>query len=290
MKPINWRITGLFVFIILTWGLSWPINKVGLNYLSPLWYATARLVIGTVTMMLIVFVTGKLTLPKREDMPLILIIGLLQISLYILLANLGLAYLPAGRASLLAYTTPLWIVPSATLFFHEETSPMRWIGFILGMGGLLLLLSPADLDWEQPHVLFGSAMLLLASLSWAISMLCARYMHWSKSPLELIPWQLLIATLPVLVCALVLEPTPHVQWTNELIISLFYTGVIVTGISYWCGLIVNKELPTTIVSLGFLTVPALSLATSSLFMHESITMATTLALAMILAGLACVVL
>jgi len=289
VKNFNYRIFGLFVFIILSWGLAWPINKIGLQYMSPLWYTATRLIVGTVTMMAFVIAVKKFTLPRPKDYPLIAIIGLLQISIYILLANIGLAYLPAGRSSLLAYTTPLWIMPAATLFFNEEAGWLRWLGFALGLGGLLILLSPWELNWSDTHVLFGAAMLLLASLCWAISMLCARYMQWNKSPLELIPWQLLIGTIPILLFAWVKEPSISIDWNLPLILSLVYTGFLVTGLSYWSGVVINKELPTIVVSLGFLIVPVFSLATSALFLHEAISFATASAMVFILLGLVCVV-
>lgn len=269
--------------------MAWPINKIGLAYMSPLWYTAIRLIVGTVTMMAIVIAINKFSLPKKKDLPLIAIIGLLQISIYILLANVGLAYLPAGRSSLLAYTTPLWVMPAATLFFNEETGWLRWVGFALGIAGLVVLLCPWEMDWTNSRTLFGSAMLLLASLCWAISMLCARYMQWSKSPLELIPWQLLIGTLPILALALIKEPSVSIHWDLPLILSLVYTGFLVTGLSYWSGIVVNRALPTSVVSLGFLLVPVCSLIVSAIFMHEVVNLPTTVAMGLILAGLVCVV-
>ena len=289
MSKVNVRILGLFLFIIMSWGLAWPINKVGLSFMSPLWYTTFRLIVGTFTMMAIVLAVNKFSLPERKDIPLILIIGLLQISFYVFLTNLGLNYIPAGRASLLAYTTPLWVMPIAILFFQEKPGRLKWIGFTFGLIGLFILLSPWELDWSDSRILFGSAMLLLASLSWAISMLCARYMHWNKSPLELIPWQLLVGTIPILMFAWVKEPAVSISWNMPLVLSLAYTGILVTGISYWMGVIINKELPSLVVSLGFLVVPIFSLLVSAFFMHEVITIATASAVTMILMGLVFVV-
>ncbi|EKD71667.1 MAG: DMT family permease [uncultured bacterium] len=290
MQKLSLKYYGLFIFIIFSWALGWPANKVGLMYMSPLWYTATRLIIGTATMMSLVIAVGKFALPQRRDIPLILIIGLLQISFYILLANYGLAYLPAGRASLIAYTTPLWVMPATVLIFHEQVGTFKWIGFILGTAGLVILLSPWEINWADGYVLFGSAMLLLASLSWAISMLCARYMRWNKTPLELMPWQLLIGTLPILLLAVTKEPSITVHWNLPLVLSLVYTGVLVTGLSYWSGVVVNKELPTIIVSLGFLIVPVFSIALSAMFMHEPINIPTATAMLMIFFGLVCVVL
>lgn len=288
MKKINFRILGLFIFIIFSWGLAWPINKVGLDYVSPAWYTAIRLIVGTVTMMILVTALGKFSIPRPKEYPLVFSIGLLQIGIYLLLASIGLAYLPAGRSSLLAYTTPLWIMPLTILFFHEEASPLKWIGFLLGIAGLTILLSPWELNWSDRNVLFGTAMLLLASFCWAISMLCARYMKWTKSPLELIPWQILVGTIPIVIYACLQEPSPTITWSAPLILSLLYTGGLVTGVSYWSGLVINKELPVIIVSLGFLLVPVFSLVVSALFMHEVITLSTAAAMSFIILGLVCV--
>jgi drug/metabolite transporter (DMT)-like permease len=289
MKAINYRIVGLFAFIILSWGTAWPVNKIGLQYLSPVWYTAFRLMVGTITMTALVASVKKFTLPQRGDWPLIAIIGLLQISIYILLTNIGLAYLPAGRSSLIAYTTPLWIMPAATLFFHEESGPLKWLGFMLGVGGLMVLLSPWEMNWSDKGVLFGAGMLLLASLCWAISMLGVRYMQWTKSPLELIPWQLLIGTIPIVIFALIKEPHLSIHWNLPLVLSLIYTGFLVTGVSYWSGVVINRELPTIVVSLGFLVVPVFSLAISAYFLHEVVTLPTALAMGSIILGLMCVV-
>jgi drug/metabolite transporter (DMT)-like permease len=279
----------LFLFIILSWGIAWPINKIGLAYMSPLWYTTWRLLIGTATMMILVIGAKKLSLPKLIDLPLILNVGILQISLFILLVNIGLTYLPAGRSALLAYTTPLWIMPASIFFFGESSTPLKWIGFLLGVGGLLFLLSPWEINWQDKNTLIGASMLLLASLSWAVSMLGVRYMRWTKSPFELIPWQLLIGTLPVLSLALMKEPHTTFNWNASLTLSLLYTGAVVTGLSYWGGVVVNKALPTILLSLGFLLVPVLSLIISSYYMHEVITHSTAIAMIIILIGLICVV-
>ena len=289
LKRINYRILALFIFVVLCWGLAWPVNKIGLQYMSPLWYTASRLLIGTFAMLGIVIATRKFVWPSKQDIPLILVIGVLQISIYILLTNVGLAYLPAGRSSLLAYTTPLWVMPIGILFFNERPGPLKWIGFILGVVGLVLLINPWELNWSDTGIIIGTSALLLASLIWVISMFLVRYLPWHKSPLQLIPWQLLVGAIPILLYAGIKEPIFAVTWNTSLIVSLIYTGVMVTGVSYWIAVIINKELPTIVLSLGFLIVPIFSFLVSAIFLGEKIPMITGVAIALVLLGLACVV-
>jgi drug/metabolite transporter (DMT)-like permease len=289
MKKFNYRIFNLFLIIVFSWGLAWPINKIGLAYMSALWYTAARLIIGSVVMMLLIIILKKFTWPERRDIPLILVIGWLQIGIYILLTNVGLAYLPAGRSSLLAYTTPLWVMPIANLFFHEKSGILRWLGFLIAVSGLIILMNPWELNWSDHNVIIGSSALLLASLGWAISMFGVRHMRWTKSALQLIPWQLIAGAIPVVIFAWIKEPGPTIVWNEPLVISLIYTGILVTGISYWLGVVINQELPPVVLSLGFLVVPVISLTTSAIFLHEKINLPTIVAASLILLGLGLVV-
>jgi drug/metabolite transporter (DMT)-like permease len=257
--------------------------------MSPLWYTITRLLLGACAMMAIVVATKNFILPQRKDIPLILIIGLLQISIYILLTNIGLAYLPAGRSSLIAYTTPLWVMPIATVFFNEEAGLLKWMGFVLAIIGLIILMNPWQLHWSDHNIILGSSALLLASLCWAISIICVRYMAWDKSPLQLMPWQLFTGAIPLLIYALLHEPQIHATWNSSLILSLIYTGVLVTGISYWCAIIVNKALPAIVLSLGFLVVPVFSYTVSAVYLQETINIPTLVAIVLILFGLGLVV-
>jgi drug/metabolite transporter (DMT)-like permease len=279
---------GLFSLIIISMGLAWPINKIGLNYTSALWYTALRLIYATFAMFIVATLARRFSIPQKHDWPLILAIGLLQISLYILLTNIGLRYLPAGRSSLLAYTTPLWVMPLSILFFNERASISKWLGFLFGISGLILLIAPWQLNWQDKHIIIGIACLLLASFSWAISMFCARYMKWGKTPLELMPWQLLIGAIPILLLAIIKEPTMVIINSWQLWASLVYTGIIVTGFAYWFGVIINKELPTLVVSIGFLLVPVLSMIISAYFLHEVITSLSIAAMLLILLGLSLV--
>lgn len=40
------RIYVLIILLIIVWGLCWPINKMGLDFIAPIWFAAFRLLIG----------------------------------------------------------------------------------------------------------------------------------------------------------------------------------------------------------------------------------------------------
>lgn len=289
--PTFSRAYGLLIILILVWGLTWPLSKIGLQYMPALWFVGYRLLIGTISMFVVVMAMRKLVWPHCADLPLIFTMGIVQIDLFMTFINLGLQYVDAGRSAILVYTTPLWVMPLAILFFGEKAGYKKWLGFFLGMLGVVVLFGPWAINWSDHKALLGNGFLLLAALCWAVSMLCARHMHWTRSPLELIPWQLLVGTVPVMLLAFFAHPHVLIQWQNHILIMvLLYSSVLGIAFAYWGTMVITKELPSVTASLSFLGVPVSGLIFSAFILHEPITLSIGLAMLLIISGLVCVAL
>src|SRR5258708_5703772 len=100
---------------IVLFGLTWPVMKIGLLAGTPVWLAAGRATMSALTAFAMMEALGRLSLPHREDWPVILSVGGLQLTSFFALANLGVQALPAGRSGVLAYTTMLWMVPLSLL-------------------------------------------------------------------------------------------------------------------------------------------------------------------------------
>lgn len=275
----------LLAGLIVIWGLGWPMNKIGLQYIPAIWFAALRLLLAAISMFLLVSMLGKLIFPTKKDLPLIFSLGFLQTGFYLLFINLGLEKVEAGRSAIIAYTTPLWVMPIATLFFKEKATLLKKIGFLFGLTGIIVLFSPWSLDWSDREILWGNGILLLAAFCMTASLLCARHMQWTRSPLELLPWQLLVGTIPVLALAIYQHPHPVVEWNTPLVSTLLYTAIIGTAFGYWFANIIGKALPSTTFSLGLLGVPLCGLLSSVLILSEPMTMPIKMALFFIPMGL-----
>lgn len=280
----------LLILVVLAWGLSWPANKEGLNYAPPLWFASMRLSFATVAMFILTLFLKKLIWPSLKDLPIIFAMGIFQIAFFILFINLGLELGTSGRSAILVYTTPLWVMPPAILIFKEHSSPLKWAGFILGIIGVLIMVGPWEMDWSNPSIRIGTIFLLLASISFSISILCARHMTWHHTPLELIPWQLLIASLLVIITACIYTPHPHIQWNVTASICVFYTAIIATALGFWGISVLSKGLTSVIMSLSFLGVPVSGVIFSVILLHEALPLFMIVAMIFIVSGLSCVAL
>ncbi|MBN9286352.1 MAG: hypothetical protein BGO43_12690 [Gammaproteobacteria bacterium 39-13] len=277
-----------FALVILLWGINWPVNKIGMEYMPAIWHAALRIGIACLSIFLFVFFTGKLKLPSKKDLPIIFTIGILQMGLFILLINLGLYYVEAGRSAILVYTTPLWVMPIATLFFNEKMTRLKGIGFILGMLGILILLDPWNMNFSSSSTWYGYGFLLLAALSLAVAICAARNMSWTNPPLVLLPWQLLVGAIPLIICAALMHPSPGIQWNSTSITAMAYTGILATAVGNWAATSVSRSLPSITVSIGFLGVPLCGVLSAAWMLDEAITLSIKLAMLFIFGGLLCV--
>ncbi len=274
------------IIVIVAWGLTWPVNKVVLATLSPLWAVTLRSAIATVALFALTGGLGRLTLPPRRDLPVLLSITLLHMVGFNLLASWGLGLVPTGRTVVLAYTTPLWVTPGAALLLREPLTARRGVGVLVGLAGLVTLFNPLALDWSDRAVVLGNLAILAGALLWALSILHIRAHRWVSTPFALIPWETLLATALLVPIALGTTAPAPADWTASFVVLLLYLGIVGTAVAYWATATASRHLPAVSTSLGLLATPVVSVITATLWLGEPLTPSLVTAIVLVLGGVA----
>lgn len=180
--------------VVLAWGFTWVVNKLLLQYMTPIWAAAARSIAGTAALLALGLALRRVAWPVKADLPVILSVGLLHMGAFAALVSLGLQHVPAGRSVVLAYTTPLWVIPAAWLFLGEPIGRGRQAGLALGMLGLIVIFNPFAFDWRNREALVGNGLILAGALCWAANIVYVRAHRWVTPPFELAFWQALLAS------------------------------------------------------------------------------------------------
>jgi drug/metabolite transporter (DMT)-like permease len=272
--------------VVAAWGLTWPVNKVVLATLSPLWAVALRSAIATIALFALTASRGRIGWPPRQDLPVLLSITLLHMVGFNLLTSWGLGLVPTGRTVVLAYTTPLWVTPGAVLFLREPITARRAVGVLMGLAGLVTLFNPLALDWSDRDVVRGNLAILAGALLWALSILHIRAHRWASTPFALIPWETLLATVLLAPFALATIPPAPAQWTPSFITLLLYLGIVGTAIAYWATATASRNLPAVTTSLGLLATPVVSVVTATLWLGEPLTPSLVVAIVLVLGGVA----
>ena len=275
----------LLCFNALGWGLNFPVLKLGLAFSPPMLFTCMRMALGTLAMFIIAGLLGVLRLPRRGDLPILLSVGVLQNMAFITLVTLGVQYLPAGRAAILAYTTPIWVVPAAALFLGERFTLPRAMGVGLGLAGLLTVFNPLSIDWSNHDVFIGGGLIMLGTILWTAGLIHVRRHHWQGDVLSLIPWQLLTSVLALLPLALLLESPSQIDWEPSFVWMLVFSGAIASGICVAAQVAAIRSLPAVSLSLSSASVPAVGMLAAVWFLHEIPTRSDLTGFALIALGI-----
>jgi drug/metabolite transporter (DMT)-like permease len=276
----------LLALLALVWGVHWAVVKQGLGYMPPLQYAALRLLVGLLTMLAILGVQRRIRRPPRSDVPIILSVGLVQIAAGVLIMNLALQAVPAGRSSVLLYAMPIWVAVLMWVFFRARPRRNELIGLILGLTGLLVLVNPTVIDWGVPAELAGTLALIGNAVLWAAVTIHIRRHTWVSNPLDLQPWMLLVALVPVAAAALVLEPGLEITWGLPTVLILLYSGALATAFANWASQSITRSLGPLTAAVGYLAIPVVGLVAGAVLLGESLGPIDIAGFALVLGGIA----
>jgi drug/metabolite transporter (DMT)-like permease len=249
------------VAMVLIWGYSWVAMKIGLAHAHPFDFAALRVAIGCMLLFALVRLRGRgLTLPSYR---MAVVMGLLQVGLFVVLSNFALLHAGPGKASVLVYTMPFWMIVFAHFIIHERMRGAQWIAVGLAFAGLVLIVQP----WELAS-LAGSAFAVAAGAVWAIAaVLSKRWPTAADDPLLFTAWQLLFGTLALSALAWI-HPHEGVRWNAEFAWALAYSAILATAGGWWLWTYVLARMPAGITGLNSLGVPVVAVMTSALQLGE----------------------
>ena len=297
---LSLRVSALLVVPPVLWACNALIGHLLAEAMPPLLLNALRW--WTALLVLLPLAWGAVSSAERRGQirqrwrPLALL-GLLGVGAYNALQYQALQTSTPINVTLIASSTPLWMMLLGALFHGERVRPAQALGALLSMAGVVIVLVRGQVaGLSQIHFVAGDLWMLLAALSWAVySWQLAR-----PSPLlagERRPaWDwaefLLVQTLFGLVWA---SAAAGAEWAWQQRVPQFSIGVAVALVfaavgpsilAYRCwGLGVAAAGPTVAGFFGNLT-PLFAALLSALWLGQPPQLYHALAFAFIIAGIA----
>jgi drug/metabolite transporter (DMT)-like permease len=159
---------------VVLWASAFPAITVAVAGLGPAGLAVARLAVASAALALAAPLLG-VRRPARRDLPLIALCGLAGMTGYQLLLNAGERVVPAGTASLLVATAPVYASLLAVVFLGERAGRRRWAGSAIALAGTALIAVSHGLGFGVSAVLVLAAAVLQAVFHTAQKPLLSRY-------------------------------------------------------------------------------------------------------------------
>jgi drug/metabolite transporter (DMT)-like permease len=248
------------VAMVLIWGYSWVVMKIALRHAHPFDFAALRVGIGCVLLFALVKFQGRsLRLPSYR---MAILLGFLQVALFVALSHFALLYAGPGKTSVLVFTMPFWMIVFAHFILHERMRGAQWIAVALGFVGLTLIVEP----WRLTNAT-GSLLAIGAGAVWAISAVLSKKWPTATDPLLFTAWQLFFGFLALGLLALV-HPHGPIAWNLEFVWSLLFSAVFATAIGWWLWTYVLATSPAGMTGLNSLGIPVVAVIASAIQLGE----------------------
>jgi drug/metabolite transporter (DMT)-like permease len=188
---------------VVLWASAFPTISVAVASLGAAGLSVARLAVASIALACVTPFL-KVRRPHRRDLALIALCGFSGMTFYQLLLNTGERTVPAGTASLLIATAPIYSALIAAALLGERSTSRRWVGSTVAFAGSAVIAASHGLGFGASALVVLAAAVAQATYHTAQKPLLARYTGfevtvyatWSGT-LFILPWAAsLVHTLP----------------------------------------------------------------------------------------------
>jgi drug/metabolite transporter (DMT)-like permease len=201
----------------------------------------------------------KVKIPRRSDVPLIALSGLLGVAGNQLLFFKGLSLTSPVNASIIMTMAPLVILVLSRFINKEGLSPVRILGFVLALvASVLLILSGKNLSTIESHPI-GDLLVLANATSYATYLVVVRPLMAKYPPSQLIFWIFLAGW--VFVLPFGLSQIGDVVWSAipiDAYLKIGFVVVFTTFIAYLFNIYAIKVVGSSITGLYIYLQPVLA--------------------------------
>lgn len=224
----------LIIFITLSfmWSLSFIFYRIGVPEFGSLAFASLRVVLAGLTMLVFVLLKKKNREGIRENWKALTLVGLFSAAIPFVLFSLSARSVNAGVLSVLNASVPMMSGFIASTFFKDRLSKRQILGLVIGVIGVIILMSE-NLFGEQSAT-SGSGLLpmgyaLLACVGYAVGANITKNYLDNVSPVAITAGSLIIASVIMLPVAFYQFPYGKSislkAWVSVICIGIFSTAI-----------------------------------------------------------------
>ena len=277
---------GLSLLAVLTllWGSNWPMMKLAVGAM-PIWtFRTICLLGAGIGFIGICRLTGQsFRIPRGELKPL-LAVSLFNITIWHICSAAGLVHMAASRATIIAFTMPLWAALLAAPVLRERVPRTTVLGLVVGLAGMAVLILPeGEALLADP---LGPLFMIVAAVSWAIGTVLVKRSRFTMPITVLTGWQLLLGGVPITLGALQFDrgfdpgAVPPGVW-----LATAYSVLVATLFCHWAWFKLVHNFRAVSVAVGSLAIPVVGVAASAIGLGEPLGWDVFAALLLVLAAL-----
>ncbi len=222
----------IFITLSFMWSLSFIFYRIGVPEFGSLAFASLRVVLAGLTMLIFVLVSKKNRQGIRENWRALTLVGMFSAAIPFILFAFSARSVNAGVLAVLNASVPMMSGFIASVFFKDRLSKKQILGLVIGVIGVVILMSE-NLFGEQGATsgsgLLPMAYALLACVGYAAGANITRNYLEKVSPVAITAGSLIIASVIMLPVAIYEFPYGKsislTAWVAVICIGVFSTAI-----------------------------------------------------------------
>ncbi|MFG0216976.1 DMT family transporter [Brevibacillus porteri] len=256
----------LYAFI---WATAAIATKIGLVSSSPLLFASTRLFFAGIILFAIVYIANKkYPFPKGKEWGNLIILGLLNSTIYVGCCFLSLDHVDSSIFNLFLTFNPFIVAFLSSIFLNRTIKRNELVGMCLSALGLGIALYPYINDING--TLFGFITLGIGVFSMGIGSIYFSKIQMRLPGIVVNTWQIILGSAMAMPLSFLLEPDYYFHLDFYFGFGLFWQAIVVSIIAMLLWFSLLKEDPVRANNFLFLT-PIFGYMLSAIFLGETIT-------------------
>lgn len=211
---------------ILLWSTSFVATKIAYESFPPLTLGACRFFLASAALGITVLLKREFTMPSRKDAGLLALSGLLGITLYFAMENVGVSLTSASNAALIVASYPAITVALERILYGTRFSAGKAAGIVLaGIGVYCISIAGDRVAGGGDRQLLGNIILAATGIVWAFYNFVMRTVVNKYPPLTVSLYQTIAGFVAFIPLALIEAP----QWRMPTAASwgtLAYLGLL----------------------------------------------------------------
>lgn len=292
MKRTDWKHDAVLLFVVLVWGVNFPVVKAVLAVMHPFALNAFRFIISASVLGAVYAYRVRRSghaffAPLRAHPWAIVGLGLLNFFFYQVSFIVGVDHTTAGNAALIMATGPLWTAVVAVLLRLESLSRAAWMSLAVVFAGAAIVVLGGDRSFDLDSTLFvGNLIMLAAALLSGSNTALSRPVLRTVTPTAL-SFLSLLFSLPLLF-GLAVPHMDEIAWdrvTGWTWAAILFSGGLSTGLAVPLWNVGIQRVGASHTAVFGNLVPLAALLSSLLLLGEPITLVQLVGGALIIGGI-----
>ena len=255
---------------VLFWAFAFPFTKIAMMHFSPNALGFIRVVVGSITLLLIGIKAGN-RMPKIKDLPLFLLTGGCGFAMYLFAFNRGISTITSATSSIVIALTPIFTAIWASILYNEKINKIGALSMITAFLGVCIIM----LQKGIVSINIGIIWTICAAVVFSVYNILNRILgNMGYKAIEIVTYSMISSALELSVFSCQATREIKTATMNEIIVVIAL-GVLSSAIAYylWSKALSISKNTSDVTNFGFVT-PLLATLIGGIILNEAMNIYT----------------